>query len=174
MHRLSTLLLTCAMLLTVIPLPAKAAPAKPATKKTVAIKSPRQADEDEYNAAMSGAKALFAKYVALEHAYDPALGNLYAPNAQIVTTGISGQKVQFDGGMMKEMIKQSMPIAKARKDSSDYKNTTYTKNGDFVYIKSTRHSNLKNCDTPHLLVVASSDGGKNWYIVQELAQSTGD
>lgn len=162
----------CTMLLqTAYSAPAFSAPAtKPAPKKTAAPLSPRAADEKEHTEAIAAAKALFAKYVALERAFDPSLGNLYAPNATIMATGTGGQKLSFDGAMMKDMIRQSMPVAKMRNDTVEYKNVTYTKNGDFVYIKATRHSNLKNYDAPHQIVVASSDG-KNWFIVQEVAQS---
>jgi hypothetical protein len=119
-------------------------------------------------ASIASAKALFAKYIKLERAFDPALGDLYAPNAQVIAFGVGGQKLSFDGGMMKEMLKTSMPAAKAKNDTVEYKNVSYLADGQFVTIKATRHSNLKNADTPYRLVVASRDG-KNWYIVQEVA-----
>lgn len=156
----------CVMTLSLALSPAVwAAPAKPAAKPApVASKSSTPTEA----AAIAGAKALFEKYVALERAFNPAQGDLYAPNAQILALGSEGQKVSFDGGMMKEMLKTSMPLAKAQNDTVEYTNVSYIPDGNFVTIKCTRHSNLKNRDNPHRIVVASRDG-KNWYIVQEIA-----
>lgn len=169
MKKLSTLL-CCAFVVTGI-YEASAAPSKQSPKGNVAKTTAAKPASGEISseAAIAAAKALFQKYVALERAFDPAQGNLYAPNAQVIMLGIQGQKVSFDGAMMKDMIKKSMPLAKVRNDTAEYTNVTYTADGPYVTIKCTRHSNLKNYDAPHLIVVASRDQ-KNWFIVQEVAR----
>lgn len=150
---------------------AHAAPSKAGGKPAVAPKTAASATASPNEAAaLAGAKALFEKYVALERAFDPALGELYAPNAQVIAYGVDGQKLSFDGGMMREMLKTSMPLAKAQKDTVEYKNVSYAVDGAFVTITALRHSKLKNKSSPHRIVVASRDG-KNWFVVQEVGSA---
>src|SRR5262245_27678728 len=79
--------------------------------------------------ATDSAKKLFDRYVALEHAFDPAMADLYDDNAVIKNrrTYPTGQvrELSLPAPKYKELIRASMPAAKARGDKSTYSDCTY-------------------------------------------------
>jgi hypothetical protein len=70
----------------------------------------------------------------------------------------------------KEMIRKVMPAAKIRGDTNNYTNTRFSLEGGGVRIQCTRHSNLKNYDSPLSLLVAPNKEGI-WLIKEELSES---
>jgi hypothetical protein len=124
--------------------------------------------------AADDAKALFDRYVQLEHAFDPAVADLYADDAVIKNkrTYPDGQvrELAFPAAQYKALIRRAMPLAKARGDTSSYSDITFRDEGSGVRIRATRFSNLKKYSSPLSLLVAPGAGGK-WLIREELSES---
>ena len=116
----------------------------------------------------------FDRYVKLEHSFDPAAADLYSDDAVIRNTRTypTGQRrtMTTPAPEYKSLIRKIMPLAKVRGDTSSYKDVTYTKEGDSVRIKATRHSNLKNYDSPISILISQDEDG-HWLIVEEISQS---
>src|SRR4051794_13379872 len=70
------------------------------------------------------AKSLFARFVQLEQSYDPRVADLYADDAVIKAKRMypTGEirEVTFPASKYKQLIRQGMPLAKARGDRSTY------------------------------------------------------
>jgi hypothetical protein len=126
------------------------------------------------NDAIAKAKALFARYVQLEHAFDPAQADLYADNAAIVNNRIypDGKKVRIPIAALryKKLIRDTMADAKLKGDISTYSNETYTREGDKVRIRVTRYSVLKKYSSPMSQLVGPDATGK-WLILEEESES---
>ena len=120
------------------------------------------------------AKALFARYVQLEQAYDPALADLYADNAVISSKRVypNGEVRQqtFPPQQYKQLIRQAIPLAKARGDRSTYSRCVYEPQGARVRITCYRYSELKNYTSPYTLVVGAGRAGE-WQILEERSES---
>jgi len=104
------------------------------------------------------ARQLFARYVALERAFDPAIAELYSDasvirNKRRYPTG-EVRELTIPASQYKDLIRASMPLAK---------------NGR-VRVTATRFSNLKKYSSPVSLLVARSDTGR-WLIYEELSES---
>lgn len=124
--------------------------------------------------AIAKAKALFAHYVQLEHAFDPAQADLYADNAVIVNTRVypdgKTTRLQIPALRYKKVIRDGMKDAKLKGDISNYSNETYTREGDKVRIKVTRYSVLKKYSSPMTQLVGPDATGK-WVILEETSES---
>lgn len=123
---------------------------------------------------IAAAKSLFQRYVALEHAFDPAAADLYADSALIRNrrTYSTGQvkELTLPAPKYKSLIRTAMPIAKARGDVNTYSDVTYTPEGSGVRITATRFSELKRYYSPLSLLVMPQSNGV-WLIVEELSES---
>lgn len=120
------------------------------------------------------AKTLFAQYVALEHAYDANIAELYADDALIKNKRIypagDVREITMPAVNYKTLLRQAMPIAKVRGDRSTYSQVTYTLEGERVRIQASRFSELKSHTSPISLLVGPSKSGK-WLIYEELSES---
>jgi hypothetical protein len=120
------------------------------------------------------AKQLFAQYVALGHAYDPAVAELYADAALIKNQRAypSGQvrELTLPAAQYKALLRHAMPAAKARGDRSTYSQVSYASEGERVRIQAARFSELKNYTSPISLLVGPSPDGK-WLIYEERSES---
>ena len=129
------------------------------------------AQEDEQ---LAQAKKLFEKYVALEHSFDPKAADLYDDKAVIQNkrTYPSGEvKVMtIPAPKYKQIIRDVMPLAKARGDISTYSNLKYSVEGTKVRITSTRYSELKKYSSP-LSLLAGPNAQGEWVIYEELSES---
>jgi hypothetical protein len=126
------------------------------------------------NAPHASAKALFERYVALEHAFDPGIADLYADTAVIRNrrTYPTGQvrELTMPAPKYKELIRAAMPLAKARDDRSTYSGIQYATEGNGVRVKATRYSLLKKYASPISLLLAP-DGKGRWLVFEELSES---
>jgi len=126
------------------------------------------------NDAIAKAKALFARYVQLEHAFDPAQADLYADNATIVNNRIypDGKKTRIPIAALryKKLIRDTMADARVKGDISNYSNETYTLEGNKVRIRVTRYSVLKKYSSPMSQLVGPDATGK-WVILEEESES---
>lgn len=131
---------------------------------------PAQAD----GPAMEMAEHVFEQYVKLEQEYDSAVADLYADDALIQNTRRypTGQSrtLTFEAPKYKELIRQAMPVAKARNDANDYLDVKYAAEGERVRITCRRYSRLKQYFSPLSLLVGPGPDGR-WVIVEELSES---
>jgi hypothetical protein len=127
-----------------------------------------------FAAAEEEAKSIFDLYIQLEHAFDAAVADLYADDALIKNkrTYPNGQvkELSLPASQYKALLRQAMPLAKTRGDTSSYSAVTYTKEGSGVRIRATRFSNLKKYSSPISLLVAPDERGQ-WLIREELSES---
>ncbi|PYQ57263.1 MAG: hypothetical protein DMF53_23210 [Acidobacteria bacterium] len=121
------------------------------------------------------AKAFFQHYVELEHAFDPAIADLYSDDAVIKNT-----QYRADGKIVpltkpvakyKQVLRDYMKT-KARQigDVSNYSNDTYSVEGGKVRIKVTRYSSIEKVSSPVSMLVGPDATGK-WLIYEELSES---
>jgi hypothetical protein len=125
-------------------------------------------------AARKAAKVLFSRYVDLEHAFDPALVDLYAPGAHIQRRVIvSGRPPRVDtwaGAQYKDLLRNG--LAKAKKTGQDlnfYSAVSYLSEGNRVRIKARRYAKLENVVTPVEILVGPDLSG-SWRIFEELSE----
>lgn len=121
------------------------------------------------------AKAFFQHYVELEHAFDPAIADLYSDQAVIKST-----RYLADG----KVVPMTVPAVSYKKalrdyiatkarqigDVSNYTNDVYTVEGKRVRITVTRYSSLQKVSSPVSLLVGPDPAGK-WLIYEELSES---
>ena len=126
------------------------------------------------NPTIESAKAFFETFTRLGNSFDPAIAAMYADDAKIQNkrTYPDGRvrAMAMPAPQYKQMLRQVMPLAKERGDTDSFTNTTFTVEGSGVRIKTTRHSNLKNYDSPYELLVSPSTDGI-WLIREELSES---
>jgi len=120
------------------------------------------------------ARQLFEKYVALGHAYDPSIADLYSDDALIKNTRTypSGEvrELTMPAGKYKVLIRQAMPVARARADRNTFSDVSYTAEGSRVRIRASRFSELKKYRSPLSLLVGPSANG-TWLIYEEVSES---
>jgi hypothetical protein len=120
------------------------------------------------------AEQLWARYVALEAAFDPAVADLYADDALIRNrrTYPTGEvrEVTVPVAQYKVLVRQAIPLAKARNDLSRYSGCTYAAERERVRIVCARFSVLKNYTAPISLLVGPGPAG-SWLIFEELSES---
>lgn len=98
------------------------------------------------------AQDIFSQYSSFEKAFNPALADLYCDNALIRNTRNypNGQSrtMEISAPQYKNLIRQSMPLAKLKGDYSTYKNIQHQTTKGGINFTATRHSELKNYDSP--------------------------
>jgi len=131
-------------------------------------------DTDVPNANIEPARAFFETFTQLGNSFDPAIADKYADDAKIQNkrTYPDGRvrTMTMTAPQYKQMMRQVMPLAKARGDTDSFTNTTFTAEGSGVLIKTTRHSNLKDYDSPYEILVSPSANGA-WFIREEISES---
>lgn len=120
------------------------------------------------------AKGLFENYVKLEHEFAPEVADLYADDALIKNkrTYPTGQvrELSMPAPQYKALLRQAMPLAKARGDTSTYTDVTFSEEGQGVRIRAARFSNLKKYSSPLSLLVSPASQ-EQWLIREELSES---
>ena len=124
--------------------------------------------------ARAKAEQVLERYRALERAFDPAIADLYADDALILTrrTYPNGEVRDLTIGATeyKALIRSTIPLAKARGDVSRYSGCTYAPAGVRVRIACARYSELKDYTSRISLVVGPGPGGA-WLVFEELSES---
>jgi hypothetical protein len=126
-------------------------------------------------AARKSAEALFARYIDLEHAFDPALVDLYADNAHIesrvIVVGRPATVRTWSGAQYKDLLRRALQKAKEKKqDLNYYSAINYLVEGDRVRIKAMRYAELQKAVSPVELLVGPDAAG-TWRIFEELSES---
>lgn len=109
----------------------------------------------------------------LERKFDPAVANLYSDDATIKNMrrfpdGTS-RTMTLPAPKYKQLIKQSMPLAKERGDTNKYSDVAYKEEDGKVRVTATRYSDLKKYTSPLSLLIAKKDD--KWLIVEEISES---
>jgi len=124
--------------------------------------------------ARARAEQVWNRYVALEAAFDPAIADLYADDAVIRNrrTYPTGEvrEATVPAAQYKVLIRQAIPLAKAKNDISRYSGCTYAAEGARVRIACARFSTLKNYTSPITLLVGPG-AGATWLIFEESSES---
>lgn len=120
------------------------------------------------------ARKLFERYISLAEAFDPAAADLYEDAALIKNkrTYPNGkiEERTIPAPQYKDLIRQIMPVAKARGDLNKYTKVKYSIEGDRVRINATRYSVLKKYSSPFSLLVGPGPEG-HWLIYEEISES---
>jgi hypothetical protein len=125
--------------------------------------------------ARKSAEALFARYIDLEHAFDPALVDLYADNARIesrvIVIGRPPTVRSWSGAQYKDLLRRALQKAKEKKqDLNFYSAVNYLAEGGRVRIKAMRYAELQKAVSPVELLVGPDASG-TWRIFEELSES---
>ena len=124
--------------------------------------------------AVEQAKQFFNRYMKLEDTFDPASADLFADSAVIRNTRKypTGQTrvLTLKGTQFKTLIRQVMPLAKARNDRNRYSKIAYKRAGKNVKITAQRYSLLKQYTSPITIIVAPV-APKKWLIVEHYSES---
>jgi hypothetical protein len=126
-------------------------------------------------AARQSAEALFNRYVDLEHAFDPALVDLYADEAHIqsrvIVPGRPPTVRNWSGTEYKELLRRALAKAKETgKDLNYYSAVTYLREGSRVRIRAVRYAEMQKAVSPMELLVGPAGAG-SWRIFEELSES---
>ncbi len=119
--------------------------------------------------------AFFNKYETLSGQYDITVAGLYSDQANILAVRVlpdgSEQKMAIDGKKWKQLIVDSMDIAKQRGDSSKFSDVSFTRDGDGMKITASRYSAIK-CfqDKDYYMILKEREDGQI-EIVEEFTRS---
>jgi hypothetical protein len=125
--------------------------------------------------ALKHAEALFNRYVELEHAFDPALVDLYSKDAHIISRVIVAGKEPrsrtWTGTSYKDLLGRALKKAKETKqDLNYYSSIVYLSEGSRVRIKALRFAQMQKAVSPMSLLVGPDSGG-TWRIFEERSET---
>ena len=129
------------------------------------------AQETEHEAAV----AFFENYVALGHAFDPSVAELYSDTAKITANRVypTGQKqsMELSGAQWKALIVKAMPIAEERNDKNEYSEIKVSEESGTYRISAKRYSLLKcYTDSDYFIVITKGSDGE-FEIIEEQSNS---
>jgi hypothetical protein len=139
---------------------------------TVALVSLAAAQELSGDA-RARAEQLWARYVALDAAFDPAVADLYADDAVIRDRRLhatGSDEVSVPGALYKTLLRRAISTAKARNAVNQYSDCSYAAVRTRVRIVCTRFSALKGSTSPVSLLVGPGPSGE-WRIFEEKSES---
>ncbi|HYL04591.1 MAG TPA: hypothetical protein VE075_01025 [Thermoanaerobaculia bacterium] len=137
--------------------------------------APAAAPAAATGAARKTAETLFNRYIDLEHAFDPALVDLYADEAHIqsrvIVPGRPPTVRNWSGAQYKDLLRRALAKAKEkRQDLNFYTAVSYLREGSKVRIKAMRYAELQKAVSPVELLVGPGASG-SWRIFEELSES---
>jgi hypothetical protein len=137
--------------------------------------APSAAPAEATGAARKSAETLFTSYIDLEHAFDPALVDLYADEAHIqsrvIVPGRPATVRTWSGAQYKDLLRRALAKAKEkRQDLNFYSAVNYLREGSRVRIKAMRYAELQKAVSPVELLVGPNAAGA-WRIYEELSES---
>ena len=125
------------------------------------------------DAALERARELVARYVALAGAFDPALADLYSDAATIRSTRHypSGQtrSVELSGTKQKNVLRNSLPIAKKRGVAVTFEDITYAVEGNRVRVRALRRTG--SADPERMSWLVGPVDGRGWRILEEQSET---
>lgn len=126
------------------------------------------------DASVAEAQKLFKQFVEMERTYDPAQAELYSPEAIIKDTRLynDGQNktLSWTGESYRPIVRAQMQLARARGEQFNYSQTSFSREGAAVRIKSQRAQLSKKFNSPFEMLVSANKAGV-WKITEESFQS---
>lgn len=140
----------------------------------IAARNKATAQAKANQALITKAKQFFNQYVEWGWNFDPALADMYAPEAVIRNTRRypdgRTQLFEFSAYEYRDLILATLPIAKERGDRDEYSNVTYKVEGNKVRINTQRYSLRKNYTSPQSFLVGPDETGE-WKIFEDISES---
>jgi hypothetical protein len=151
------------------------APSAPSAGGSAAPATPAGPQQEATGEARRQAEALFNRYVDLEHAFDPALVDLYSKDARIqssvIVAGSPPRVRKWTGATYKELLGRALKKARETKqDLNYYSSVVYLSAGSRVRIKAMRYAALQKAVSPVELLVGPDTGGA-WRIFEERSET---
>lgn len=116
----------------------------------------------------------FKKYVAAANSYDPAIINMYAPNAKIIRQVVKPDgtlvDVETDTNTYIKQLKIGQKTAKLRRYKNTYTNISSSKVENGYKISSLRQPSGEKYKLKSYMIVQKQPNGK-WVIVEEMMQT---
>jgi ketosteroid isomerase-like protein len=124
----------------------------------------------EWRSALREVAEFLSRYESLNRAFDPKVGEMYAPDAVLRSERRmpSGErrKMEMSGARLQAMLAVAMPMAKATGDRNSYRDVRFRMEGTGVRVRATRYSELKKYESPIDWLFARDAKGQ-WRIVEE-------
>ncbi len=124
----------------------------------------------ESKPSIESAKLFFEHFVAMGDEFNSEVADFYSDDAKITSIRKypfnESKRTEMTNTQYKELIRKIMPLAKARGDKNTFSDVSYEIERDFVRIKATRYSVLKDYYSPYSLLVGQNSEG-NWLIYEE-------
>jgi hypothetical protein len=128
------------------------------------------------SASVAQAQRLFERFVQLSQVFDARVAELYDDTAVIRNkrTYPTGEvrELAIPAPQYKELIRNAMPVAKARGDRNTYSDLKYASEGKGVRITGIRYSELKRYSSPISMLVepTGSEVGRSSRSLPSLAR----
>ena len=123
---------------------------------------------------MSDAEKLFEHYQTLERNFDSEVADLYCDGALIQNTRSysDGRErvLNISTEAYQALIRSTMPLAKAKGDSSTYSKVSYVFEGENIRVSAVRYSILKKYYSPLSLLIGECRSGHTG-LLEELSYS---
>ena len=120
------------------------------------------------------ATALFEAYTQAERAFNPAIVDLYAPDALIRNTRRypdgTTRVLTLTTAQLRKMLALAFPVARQAGDTNTYSAVSYAIEGAGVRIQGDRAADRKGYHGPFSLLVRPTAAGV-WLIVEDLTES---
>lgn len=121
------------------------------------------------------AKRFFEKYLKLGENFDESVADLYSDDAIIKMNRLypNGhmKKMELDGAKWKPLLKQSMPLGKARGDISKFSEIKIKTNGKRATIKANRYSVIKCYVDKGYYMIIEKDNKGIYRIIEEYMET---
>jgi hypothetical protein len=118
------------------------------------------------------ARELFAQYVALGNAFDPAVANLYSDSASIKQKREDNTEVIVSALRYKEILRVALANVKKQGRYNTYSGTSFATEGANVRIKTLRTSHVNgNVTSSEVSILVGSDSSANWRILEEISNN---
>ncbi|PID76790.1 MAG: hypothetical protein CSB24_04980 [Deltaproteobacteria bacterium] len=121
------------------------------------------------------ANAFFERYVDLSNKFDESVVELYADDAIIRATRIYPnaqiKKMELDGIKWKSLVKQVMPLAKAKGDINKFSKIQIKTNGKRAKIKAARYSVIKCYTDKNYYMIVEKDKQGIFRIIEEYMET---
>lgn len=120
-------------------------------------------------------RAFVARYLALNDAFDPSVADLYSDNAQIRALrrhpNGSERSIEMRGTGWKQLIRQTMPLAKARNDRGTLEKLRFEKVEEGLKIRADRYSFMRCYWDRNYFMVIVRENDKVIRVVEEYAET---
>jgi len=116
------------------------------------------------------ARVFFDHYVERARAFDPGLGEIFAPDARIATLRDGSDRIEMTGAQWSELISKVMPLAQRRGDIDTFEDIEVAPQGDGFRVTATRISSIK-CTRDESYHMDVARVGGTWRVFEEYTET---